>query len=57
MKNIKKLRLAEGLTQAGLAYKCGVSLVTARNWEMEVQEPTGENLERLKTVLKVEGKQ
>lgn len=39
MNNIKKMRLAVGLSQSKLAEKSGVSIKTIQNWESERRTP------------------
>lgn len=52
--DIKKLRLAKGLTQMQVAKAVGVSLTALRVWEGGASNPTPENLEKLKEVLGVD---
>jgi len=54
MNKIKKLRKEQGLTQTELARKVGVSIKTIYLWENEVQDPSEDNLEKLKELLKDE---
>lgn len=50
--NLKKQRIEKGLSQVELAKLVGVSANTYRNWEWGANDPSEENLEKLKEVLK-----
>lgn len=49
---IKALRAASGLTQAGLAARLGVKLRTVQTWEYGTRTPSGPALMMLKRVAK-----
>jgi transcriptional regulator with XRE-family HTH domain len=51
MKNLKQLRLNKKLTQTDVAIMCEVSLTSYRLWEIGVQKPTSQNLEKLKKIF------
>ena len=51
--NLKKLRDEKGMTQTDVAKLIGVSLTSYRMWEIEVTEPSPENMAKLKEVLDV----
>ena len=54
MKNLKKIREQNGLTQMEVARKVGVSLTGYRLWENDVSQPNPENLKKLKKVLGID---
>ena len=51
MKNLKKIRLRKGLTQAELASKVGVLNTTICNYESGFREPNLETLKKLAAAL------
>lgn len=51
MKNLKKIRLRKGLTQAELASKVGVLNTTICNYESGFREPDLETLKKLAAAL------
>ena len=48
---LKKIRQEMNLFQLDMAKKVGVTLNTYRNWELGANEPSEENMEKLKKVL------
>lgn len=51
---IKSARKAAGMTQAQLAEKCGLALITIGQYERDLREPRREQLERIATALNIE---
>ena len=51
IKNLRKLREGEGLTQAQLAAKVGVSISTIFRWEKEKHIPHPERLKKLNRIF------
>ena len=51
IKNLSKLREGEGLTQAQLAAKVGVSISTIFRWEKEKHIPHPERLKKLNRIF------
>ena len=51
MDEVKALRLKNKLTQLEMAIKTGVTLNTYRNWEQGANEPSDENIVKLKQVF------
>lgn len=51
MDEVRELRLKNKLTQLDMAIKTGVTLNTYRNWEQGANEPSDENLIKLKQVF------
>ena len=49
--DLKKLRKEKGLTQADVAKRCGVSMMTYQLWERGVMFPKPENMAKLMKVL------
>lgn len=48
--DVKRLRLALGLTQAAFARRLGVSAVSVSGWERGRHRPVGMSLKRLRDV-------
>ena len=51
MDEVKALRLNNKLTQLEMAIRTGVTLNTYRNWELGANEPSEENLVKLKQIF------
>lgn len=54
IEDLKKLRLAAGLTQVEVAKAVGVTMTAYQNWERGANKPSDENYEKLMQVLKKE---
>lgn len=52
-KNIKQLRISEGLTQRALAYKLQVSVQAVSKWEQELSYPDVTLLPRIAKLFSV----
>lgn len=52
-KNIKKVRKKRGLTQKELAEKCGLAIITIRQYETEKREPNSTNIFKIADALNV----
>ena len=50
---LKEIRLEKGMTQIDVAIKVGVSMTSYINWEKRANNPSEENLQKLKEVLGV----
>jgi transcriptional regulator with XRE-family HTH domain len=50
---LKEIRLKKGMTQIDVAVKVGVSMTSYINWEKRANNPSEENLQKLKEVLGV----
>lgn len=53
IKDLRDRRLKKGYSQIEIAKLVGVTANTYRNWEYGANEPSEENLEKLKEVLNI----
>lgn len=53
MDNLKELRIKKNLSQIEVAKLIGVSANTYRNWEYGANDPSEENMDKLKKVLEI----
>lgn len=53
MDNLKELRKQKKLSQIEIAKLIGVTANTYRNWEYGANDPSEENMEKLKEVLDI----
>lgn len=51
--DFKKLREEAGLTQTQAAIKCGVAVITWRNWEYGGGQPSVENMARIRKAFNI----
>lgn len=54
MDNLRELRKQKKLSQIEIAKLIGVSANTYRNWEYGANDPSEENMDKLKEVLEIE---